>query len=37
MKRWEENRVTGEVLLTKCEALYEKLRVQEGGTMDMDV
>jgi len=36
VKRWEENRVTGEVLLTNCEALYQKLCVQERGTMDMD-
>jgi len=37
VKQWEENCVTGEVLLTQCEALYQKLRVQERGTMDKDV
>lgn len=37
VKRWEENYAMGEVLLADCEALYQELRVQERGTMDMDV
>lgn len=37
VKRWDENCALGEVLLRKCDALYQNLRAQERGMMDTDL